>query len=547
MDDKENIWVVEHDPEITAVLRSALQATGHTVRVVPDSGSALSQIREEIPTLAIVDLHLPGLSGKDLLAAWRAQNIQIPAIAIARQGEQEDIIQAFRLGAADYLAWPMREAEVVSAVERVLGQHSVQRERDSLLQKMQRTNQALQQQVRDLQTLTALGKAVVSTADQKDLLEKIVEGAVFVSQANRGWFMLYNAHQKNLLLAAQHGLPKALLRNLHRPWNDGISRKAFQRGKPLHLFGKDLASNQVLASLGQSVLAMPVSIKGDAAGVLVTVRQSKQPFSKHEQAMLSAVADYASIALVNVRMMHVLQERAQRLEHLAESVRLNEQIKAEILENVSMILREPLTSALGYAEMLAEEQLGALNTEQSQAVIVIRQKLQVTSQVAEHLTVLSEQEKLVNQGEATLQSVVQQVLNRLQRVAQQQGIGFVIGYHQRTDVLQFNPAHLERVVESMLVYALHIAPRGAQMTISTLADKDGRTLLRIRSKATELTTRQVQRLVNADTEGLLKNQTRFTGVSISLSLAKQIAALYGAALSITNNDKEITFALKFAE
>ncbi len=544
----ENIWVVEHDPEIAAVLQSALQAMGYTVQVVPDSGSALSKTAQGTPSLAIVDLHLPGLSGKDLLAAWRAQNIQAPVIAVARQGEQEDIIQAFRLGAADYLAWPVREAEVVSAAERVLGQQSARRERDALLQEVQRANQGLRQQVRDLQAITALGKAVVSTVDQRDLLEKIVEGAVFVSRANIGWFLLYNARQKNLILAAQHGLPKTLLRNLHRPWDDGISRQVFKRGKPRHLAGKQLASVGALAGLGKSVIAMPVRIKKDVAGVLVAVRKSRQPFSTHEQAMLSAVADYASIALVNLRMMHVLQERAQRLEHMAESVRINEQIKAEILKNVSMILREPLTSALGYTEMLAEEQLGTLNVEQTQAVMVVRQKLQVTSKVAEHLTILSEQEKLVNEREATLQSVVQQVLSRLQGVAQQREIGFVIGYHQRTDILHFNPAHLERVVEAMLVHALHFAPRGAQITISTLADEDKHTMLRIRSKATELTTRQVQRLVNVDTQGLLRNQTRFTGVSIGLSLAEQVAALYGAALSITDNDnKEIAFELKFAE
>ena len=548
MDATENIWVVEHEPEIAAVLQSALQAMGYTVQVVPDSGSALSRAAQEVPTLAIVDLHLPGLSGKDLLAAWRAQNIRVPVIAVARQGEQEDIIQAFRLGAADYLAWPAREAEVVSAAERVLGQQGARRAHGTLPEEMQRANQTLRQQVRDLQTITALGKAVVSTVDQKDLLERIVEGAVFVSRANVGWFLLYNAREKDLILAAQHGLPKTLLRNLRRPWDDGISRRVFKHGKPHHLAGKQLASVRVLANLGKSVIAVPVRIKEDVAGVLVTARESRQPFSKHEQAMLNAVADYASIALVNLRMMHVLEERAKRLEHMAESVRINEQIKAEILKNVSMILREPLTSALGYTEMLAEEQLGTLNVEQTQAALVIRQKLQTTSKVAEHLTILSEQEKLINEREAPLQSVVQQVLSRLQGVARQREIGFVIGYHRRNDILHFNPAHLERIVEAMLVHALHFAPRGAQITISTLADKDKRAILRIRSKATELTTRQIQRLVNVDTQGLLRNQTRFTGVSIGLSLAKQVAALYGATLSITDNDnKEIAFELKFAE
>ncbi len=548
MSAKESIWVVEHEPEIAALIQDALQATGHPVRLLSDSGSALAQSGQERAALALVDLHLPGLSGKDLLAAWRAQGVDIPVIAIAREGEHEDIIQAFRVGAMDYLAWPMREAEVVAAAERVLQQHSLERERDALLREVQHTNQALQRRVRDLQAISALGKAVVSTVDQKTLFEKIVEGAVFVSQADIGWFLLYHSRQKKLVLAAQHSLPKALLRNVHRPWNDGVSRQVFKRGKPVRLAGKNITRFPVLAGLGKSAIAMPVYVKKDVAGVLVVLRKEEKVFSEHDQAMLGAVADYASIALVNIRMMHVLQERAQRLQHMAESVRINERIKSAILKNASMTLREPLTSALGYAEMLADEQLGALSVEQSQAALVIRQKLQITTQVAEHLTALSEQEKLVNEREATLQSVVQHVLNRLQMVAQQREVGFVISYHQRTDILNFNPAHLERVVEAILVHALGFAPRGAQITVSTLADEDNRIVLRVHSKASELTTRQLKRLVNVDTQGLLRSQTRFTGVSVGLSLAAQVAALYGAELSVAGSgNKEIDFVLRFAE
>ena len=83
--------------------------------------SAVKQALLTPPDLIIADLNLPGLSAKDLLVALAAQGVNTPLLVIANKGQEQEIIQAFRLGAADYLLWPARDAEVLSVVERVLG------------------------------------------------------------------------------------------------------------------------------------------------------------------------------------------------------------------------------------------------------------------------------------------------------------------------------------------------------------------------------------------------------------------------------------------
>ena len=56
---------------------------------------------------------------------------------------EADIMQAFRLGASDYLLWPVREAEAISAVERALRQVRERRERERLARQLQSTNQVM--------------------------------------------------------------------------------------------------------------------------------------------------------------------------------------------------------------------------------------------------------------------------------------------------------------------------------------------------------------------------------------------------------------------
>src|SRR5512142_2089347 len=112
----ERILLVESDPDITGLIAyQALQPMGYAVQVVSDVNSAITQAAQSAPDLVLADLNLPGLSGKDLLVALTSQGLQVPVIVIAAKGEENKVIQAFRLGATDYLLWPAREPEIVSA------------------------------------------------------------------------------------------------------------------------------------------------------------------------------------------------------------------------------------------------------------------------------------------------------------------------------------------------------------------------------------------------------------------------------------------------
>ena len=87
----------------------------------------------------------------------------------AAQGQEKDVIQAFRLGASDYISMPIREAEVVAAVTRALQTVHARKERERLARRLERTNKELEIRVQQLTTLFTIGKAILSTRDQGEL------------------------------------------------------------------------------------------------------------------------------------------------------------------------------------------------------------------------------------------------------------------------------------------------------------------------------------------------------------------------------------------
>jgi two-component system NtrC family sensor kinase len=382
---RERVLLVENDPDISDLIaRQTLQALGYRVEVAQTAASALQAAARFSPDVIISNLNLPGLSGKDLLVALSSQRLDVPVIVIAEKGMESDVIQAFRLGATDYLIWPAREAEVVSAVERVLKQVRARLEREALAQQLKQTNDELQSRVRELTTIFAIGKAVTSITDQRTLFEKIVEGAVYVTDGDAGWLLMREDRSKTFLLSAQRNLPAKIAEKVNQPWDDGISSLVALSGESLTIYGEPLERFKV-AQLGKSALVVPIKIRKEVVGLLVVIRKAVRPFNPSNKSLLEAVADYASISMVNARLFRALEERARSLQKAAENALASERGKDKVLKNIRDELRIPLTDAIKTIETLLVGENSRLNATQKTALRNTQDKLQRVSNILESL------------------------------------------------------------------------------------------------------------------------------------------------------------------
>jgi GAF domain-containing protein len=118
-------------------------------------------------------------------------------------------------------------------------------------------------------------------------------------------------------LRAQSGLPSAEADKLHQPWDDGVSSLVMLSGEALRIHGEGLSQFK-LSRIGRAALIVPIKVRDEAVGVLNVARRDARMFTERNQAMLEAVADYASISLVNARLFQALEARAARLARKVE-------------------------------------------------------------------------------------------------------------------------------------------------------------------------------------------------------------------------------------
>ncbi|HKZ55090.1 MAG TPA: response regulator [Anaerolineales bacterium] len=318
---RERILAVDEDPQVLDLLaRQVLEPLGYLVATADEAGRAIEQAINFSPDLILASLTLPGLTGKDLLVALRSQGMEVPVLVMAGQGMEADAIQAFRLGARDYLVKPLREAEVVAALEHALNEVRLRRERTQLAEQLAESNRQLERRVRELTTIYGIGKVVTSTTDQGQLFNKLMEGSLYVTEADMGWMLLAQEGTEQLILRAQRNLPPSVAANLLQPWNDGVSSLVMLSGQALSIHGEGLSQFK-LARLCRAALIAPIKVRDQPIGVICVSRQKLRPFSERDQAMLEAVADYASISLVNSRLFQALETRAQRLQQAVEKSR----------------------------------------------------------------------------------------------------------------------------------------------------------------------------------------------------------------------------------
>jgi len=113
------ILIVDDEPQITRVLRTALSTQGYSLRVAGNGVQALEAAHEWKPDLVITDLAMPEMNGVELCHELRAVS-QVPIIVLSVRSQDRMKIEALDAGADDYVTKPFRTQELLARIRAAL-------------------------------------------------------------------------------------------------------------------------------------------------------------------------------------------------------------------------------------------------------------------------------------------------------------------------------------------------------------------------------------------------------------------------------------------
>ena len=303
----ERILIIDDSAQIRNFLRdSILEPAGYIVLTAADGRAGLERALAERPDLIMLDLNMPRMTGTEVLEALQKEEVNVPVILMTFYGSESVAVQAFRLGVKDYVRKPFEIDEVLSSIEQALNESRLQRERATLLQRLEATNKQLQKRINELSTLYAVSQSVTSLLDLDKVLNRVVEAAVFVAGAEEGSLLLVDQETQELYLRAVQSLGERQARSFRLKIEDSSIQSVVRTGEPFIASSNAAAGEQPKArtsSAAGSLLYVPLKIKGKIIGVLaVANRAHGRKFGQDNLFRLTSLADLAAIAIENARL-----------------------------------------------------------------------------------------------------------------------------------------------------------------------------------------------------------------------------------------------------
>lgn len=341
----DTILIVDDDPETRTLLREQVfSSPGFKVLEANAAPEALQVLRQRTPDLIILDSELPELRGRDMLVALRSLGYRGPLIILAESYSQYAAVEVFRLGATDYVTKPVREAEILAAVERGLGDARLRRQRDALVVRLQATNQQLERRVKELTTLHDIGQATTALQNLDALFRRVLESASALTGSDLAFLLLREEKSGQLVLRAGQNLPLAMLDRMGEIIQDSLAEMVLSSHETLLMGGDDLHRFATIKGL-YAVIYVPLMAQKTVIGVLAVANyQTKTTFSGYHGHLMRMLASYLSIAIISTRLSYLLEQRSNTVKEVVQEFRERDAQRARHLQTVLAGVHQPLIS-----------------------------------------------------------------------------------------------------------------------------------------------------------------------------------------------------------
>lgn len=173
------VFIVDDDEAVRDSLTSLLESVGLQVRAFGSTAQFLQGKLPEVPSCLVLDVRLPGSSGLDFQAEMARANIQIPVIFITGHGDIPMSVRAMKAGALEFLTKPLREQDLLDAVQAGLARDRTRRTSDQDMSKLRAQFDQLtarEQEVIGYVTAGLMNKQIAAEIGVSEITVKVHRG-----------------------------------------------------------------------------------------------------------------------------------------------------------------------------------------------------------------------------------------------------------------------------------------------------------------------------------------------------------------------------------
>jgi FixJ family two-component response regulator len=203
------VFVIDDDASVRGGLEDLFRSVGLQVELFGSAQDFLARKRPEAPGCIVLDVRLPGASGLEFQRQLTESNIHLPVIFISGHGDIPMSVRAIKSGALEFLTKPLKEQELLDAVQAGIERDRVRREQAKLVDELRERFNSLTSREQEVLAIVITGRPNKQIAHQLDLSEmtvKVHRSQVMHKMGARSLVDLVRMADK-LGVSATHGQP----------------------------------------------------------------------------------------------------------------------------------------------------------------------------------------------------------------------------------------------------------------------------------------------------------------------------------------------------
>lgn len=292
----QHILIVTSNSELSHLLADKLlRPLDYQVTLAKNRQIAETSFRSFPPDLVILDIGIDNGAGMKFATELAEHLPIVPIILVGSDDRTGSMEMALQYGAVGCICPPLIQDEILLIIQRGLERRG-QLER-WIRRRSNETADSLQRRVDVLETLQKVGRAVTATLDLDEVLTSVVDVAVGMTGAEEGSLLILDEDSGDLYMRASRNFQDEFVHTFRLPIKDTLAGEVVRTGRPA-IIDDDAPQKIKTAYLVRSLLYVPMRIQNRVIGVLgVDNRTSSQQFSEKHLTLVSALADYAAIAI----------------------------------------------------------------------------------------------------------------------------------------------------------------------------------------------------------------------------------------------------------
>jgi FixJ family two-component response regulator len=169
------VFVIDDDASVRDAIADLLQSIGVEVKTFRSAQEFLQSKRPDVPGCIVLDVRLPGPSGLEFQRTLKKSNIHLPIIFISGHGDIPMSVRAMKSGAIEFLTKPLREQELLDAIQTGIERDRARRQEAKVVDELQERFDSLTPREREVLALVVTGRRNKQIAAQAKLSEMTVK------------------------------------------------------------------------------------------------------------------------------------------------------------------------------------------------------------------------------------------------------------------------------------------------------------------------------------------------------------------------------------